>query len=297
MIYYQLWDVFTDEPLSGNPLAVVYDAKSLSDARMQQIAREFNLSETSFVLPSATADARARYFTPLRELPMAGHPSIGTVYALEHLGRVPQGQLLVKLELAIGVVKMGLERHEGALTRVWMNQGTPRLGAIYPERAQVATALGLTLSQLDESLPVQQGSAGVPFLLVPVRDLQALAQASPSADALARLAGDERPAVLVFTRETNEAGVDVRCRMFAPALGVAEDPATGSAHGPLGAYLAHHGVLDFAGETASLVSRQGGEMGRPSRIDVGVRRTGEGFEVYVGGSAVLVGEGRLYLEE
>lgn len=296
MTRYQLWDVFTDTPLAGNPLAVVLDAAGVSDLRMQQIAREFNLSETSFILPSEQADARARYFTPARELPMAGHPSIGTVYALHHAGLVPDAQALIELELGIGVVKMGLERHEGTLTRVWMNQGTPQLGATL-RGTQVATALGLTLSQLDDDLPVQHGSAGVPFLLVPVRDLQALAQASPSADALAHLGDDEHPAVLVFTRETNEAGVDVRCRMFAPALGVAEDPATGSAHGPLGAYLAHHGALRFRGETASFVSRQGVEMGRPSRIDVGVRRQNGGFEVYVGGSAVLVGEGELYLED
>ena len=133
---YELWDVFTAEPFSGNPLAVVPDASGLSDEQMQRIANEFNLSETSFVLPSGTADVRARYFTPARELPMAGHPSVGTVYALEAKGAF-KGKGEVTLELAVGPVTMTLERDGESLTRVWMDQGVPQLSETY-DRAAVA---------------------------------------------------------------------------------------------------------------------------------------------------------------
>lgn len=290
---YQLWDVFTSTPLTGNPLAVVPRAEGMSDETMQAVAREFNLSETSFVLPSEVADVRARFFTPQRELPMAGHPSIGTVYALEREGGIPKDSYLVGLELQVGVIKMGLERRGRKLSSVWMNQGIPELGEIVRDRGMVATALGLAVSELEGSLPVQFASAGVLFVLVPVASLRALAQARISQEGIERLVGDKGAGVFVFAR--GEGDAHVRCRMFGEALGVVEDPATGSAHGPLGAYLAEHGALAFEAETASFVSRQGVEMGRPSRLEVGVRRLQEGYQVYVGGSAVLVGEGELYL--
>lgn len=125
-VKYELWDVFTTEPFLGNPLAVVPDADGLSEAQMQRIAFEFNLSETSFVLPSKTADVRARYFTPTRELPMAGHPSVGTVFALDNKGLFT-GKDEVTLELGIGPVTMTLEREAGVLKRAWMDQGMPEL--------------------------------------------------------------------------------------------------------------------------------------------------------------------------
>lgn len=295
-VAYQLWDVFTERPLSGNPLAVVLEAQALSDNEMRAVAKEFNLSETSFVLPSEDADVRARYFTPACELPMAGHPSIGTVYALEHLGAIPKEQVLVTLELGIGPVRMGLEREGERLTRVWMNQGVPELSEIFDNRGRVAAALGLEAGDLHPDLPVQLGSAGVPFLFVPVVSLSALARAHVTTASLSTLMGSDHKAVFIFMRHP-ETG-NVRSRMLGAALGVTEDPATGSAHGPLGAYLATHGkleFLEFQGDSARFVSRQGIEMGRPSRIDVNVRKRAEGFEVYVGGAAVFVGEGRLYL--
>jgi trans-2,3-dihydro-3-hydroxyanthranilate isomerase len=288
---YQLWDVFTERALSGNPLAVVPDAAALSGAQMQAIAREFNLSETSFVLPSKQADAKARYFTPALELPMAGHPSIGTVYALEYLGRIAKETL--GLELGVGVVPMRLERNGGRLRRVWMNQGVPELLEVEGDRARVAKGLGLEEDDLDPELPIQLASAGVPFLYVPVRESAALARARLGEASLASLTEDGPKGVFVFTRRAEEA--DARARMFGQAVGVGEDPATGSAHGPLGAYLASYGMLDFDGDSAAFLSRQGIEMGRPSEIYVRVHKSPAGFKVEVGGAAVLVGEGRLYL--
>ncbi len=289
---YQLWDVFTKKPLAGNPLAVVPDAAKLRDAQMQRIAKEFNLSETSFLLPSKKADARARYFTPTRELPMAGHPSVGSVYALHQLGEI-RDEVMVGLELNTGVVRMGLERSGDKLKRVWMNQGVPELIETYSDATIFAEALGLDRDDFS-ALPVQIVSAGNPFLIISVTSLDALAQVKLNSSALKRALGEqESVGAFVFTSEVR--GVDVRCRMFGVAVGVAEDPATGSAHGPLGWYLAEHNQLRFSDDRASFISHQGVEMGRPSEVLVTLKQHEEGVEVYVGGSAVLVGEGALYL--
>ncbi len=287
---YELWDVFTDKPFAGNPLAVVPDASGLTDAQMQRVANEFNLSETSFVLPSGTADVRARYFTPTRELPMAGHPSVGTVFALDRAG-VFAGKDRVTLELGVGPVEMTLERGDDGLSRVWMNQGVPELLETF-DKSQVARALGLEERDLEPDLPVQLGSAGNPFLLVPVVSLDALARAQVSLSKLSRLLPDNRPVVFIFTRHAPDS--DIRARMLGVALGVYEDPATGSAHGPLGAYLAAHTSI-LEGDEAEFVSHQGVEMGRKSELFVRLRRTPAGVQVSVGGAAVRVGEGQLFV--
>lgn len=292
---YELWDVFTTRPFSGNPLAVVPDASGLSDGQMQRIANEFNLSETSFVLPPGTADVRARFFTPARELPMAGHPSVGTVYTLERHGQF-SGKDEVTLELGVGPVKMTLERGEDGLKRVWMDQGVPELSGTF-DRAAVAAALGLEEGELEPDLPVRLGSAGNPFLLVPVASLAALAGVQVSPTALANLLHGDHRAVFAFTRDAPESdgAPDIRARMLGAAMGIAEDPATGSAHGPLGAYLAAHTDI-LQGDEAEFVSHQGVEMGRKSELFVRLKRTAEGVRVSVGGAAVKVGEGTLLVD-
>ena len=289
---YELWDVFTTEPFYGNPLAVVPDATGLSDAQMQRVANEFNLSETSFVLPleRTGVGTRARYFTPTRELPMAGHPSVGTVFALDKSG-VLSGKNEVTLTLNIGPVQMTLERDGDTLKRVWMNQGVPELLETF-DKVQVAAALGLNERDLEPTLPVQLGSAGNPFLLVPVVSLGALARVQVSLAELFRLLPDGFRSVFVFTRNASEA--DLRARMFSLTTSTDEDPATGSAHGPLGAYLAAHTDI-LQGDEAEFVSHQGVEMGRKSELFVRLKRLTEGVEVSVGGAAVKVGEGQLFL--
>lgn len=287
---YQLWDVFTTEPFAGNPLAVVPDASGLSDVQRQRVAGEFNLSETSFVLPSSTADVRARYFTPTQELPMAGHPSIGTVFALDKLG-VFAGRDEVTLELTIGPVQMTLERDGEALKRVWMNQGVPQLLETF-DKDRVARALGLREADIEPDLPVQLGSAGNAFLLVPVVSLDALARVQMSPAELSRLLPGDFRAVFIFTRNAGDS--DIRAHMFSVTYRIDEDPATGSAHGPLGAYLAAHTDI-LKGHSAEFVSHQGVEMGRKSELFVRLERLPAGVQVSVGGAAVKVGEGQLFL--
>ena len=292
MVNYELWDVFTDTALSGNPLAVVLDAKGLSDAQMQGVANELNLSETSFVLPSEVATVRARYFTPARELPMAGHPSIGTAYALHAAGKLSGDD--VRFELGVGVIPLKLELDGSNLKHVWMEQGEPQLVTTVQERRGVAQALGLEEVDLIDTLPLQIVSAGVPFLLVPVDSLELLAQVTLNLAELPNVLPAEHRAVFVFTFDAPDS--DVRCRMFGEALGVREDPATGSAHGPLGWYLAEHELLEVENDIMNCTSHQGVEMGRASEIQVRATKTEQGWSVAVGGEAVKVGEGKLFLD-
>lgn len=289
-VAYQLWDVFARRALEGNPLAVIPEAEGLSDAQMQALAREFNLSETSFVLSPSAAEARARFFTPARELPFAGHPSIGTAFALRRLGRVGAA---FGLELPAGVVPMRVEAGPDGAELVWMDQGVPELVAEVEDRAAVARALGLDVEDLVDTLPLQVVSAGVPFLLVPLDSLEVLGRARLRAELLDGVLDESHRAVLAFTLDAPES--DVRARMFGEAVGVREDPATGSAHGPLGWYLHRHELFALEGGALGLVSHQGVEMGRPSELHLRLRQAAGGVAVEVGGSAVLVGEGRLYL--
>jgi trans-2,3-dihydro-3-hydroxyanthranilate isomerase len=299
----EVWDVFAARPLEGNALAVVPDAAGLSDATMQAVAREFALSETVFVRPGPEGRPRLRIFTPAQELPTAGHPTVGAAFALDRRGRLAGAR--AAFELGVGPVGVALERDaRGRLTRAWMDQGRPARLAAGLDRPGVADALGLIARDLDPDLPPEVWSAGNPFLLAPLRDEAALARAWLS---LARL-DDTVPAghraVLAFVPPAGDR--PVRCRMFGEALGVVEDPGTGSAHGPLGAYLARHerAPRPSADRPVALASLQGVEMGRPSHLSLRLRALPAGTPpdadradvlVEVGGSATRVLDGRLRL--
>ncbi len=294
-------DVFTDKPFGGNPLAVFPDAEGLNDEEMQSLAREMNLSETTFVLPpqAAEADFKVRIFTPAAELPFAGHPVVGTHWALAHLGRVPRSEPVTQVlfELGVGVLPADLYVVGGKVEKVVMTQDRPTFHAILEEVSELAEGLGLDAKAITETgLPVQVVSTGVPQMMVPVRSLaevQALGAGKLNAAALDRVccaAGTY--CVMVFSLETERAESTVHCRMFAPLLGVPEDPATGSANGALGAYLVCHRAVPLTDPTTHIVSEQGAEIGRPSTLFVEVDREGdEATAVRVGGQVVLVAEG------
>ncbi len=297
----ELWDVFTDRPLAGNALAVVYDEVGLSSAAMQRLAREFDLSETVFVRVGPDGPPRLRIFTPARELPTAGHPTIGATFSLDRRGRL--GAARAELRLAAGVVALGLERTAGgALTRVWMDQGRPGREAVIGDRRGVAAALGLAPTALPPGLPLEVWSAGNPFLIVPLLDLDRLAAASLALGRLAEATRSDPRALLAFVPGDGQR--PLRCRMFGAALGVVEDPGTGSAHGPLAAYLLRHGLTPPPSPDAPVetTSRQGVEMGRPSTLRMRLHALPPDAErdpaladatVEVGGTAVPVLEGRL----
>jgi len=293
--FHQL-DVFTTTPLAGNPLAVFPDARGLDAATMLALAREMNLSETTFVFPSASATRHVRFFTPAAEIPLAGHPTIGTWWALAELGLLPDlpsaGVHRVTQETGRGVLPVDIELHAGRPTTVEMTQARPEWGAVVSDRAGLARALGGAPDLLADGPPPQVVSTALPQLMVPVRGRAALA-ALPSGGmggelaALLRALGSDC-AMLYAAGETT--GTTAHCRMFAPGLGVTEDPATGSAAGALGAYLVRHGAAVPADGEVRLSFEQGVEIGRASRIAVRVRcnLTGDISEVLVGGAAVRV---------
>ena len=292
-LQYLHYDVFTGTALEGNQLAVFLDGRGLTTARMQAIAREMNFSESTFILPTETpgTDVRMRIFTPQNEMPMAGHPTIGSTFALAQTGVIRPGMTRFVFGLNIGPTPVDLEWTGGALSFAWMTQLVPEFGPAIPARAEVAAALGLTEGDLAPDLPVQQISCGVPFLYVPLRNPETVDRAVSDAAGFRRLkaaTGIDLP-IFLFSWDPPTA----YSRMFAPEFGVSEDPATGSASGPLGCYLVHHRLV--TGDAAqTIISLQGVAMGRPSRIHISISvRHGAIADVKVGGTAVLVARGEL----
>lgn len=296
-------DVFTHEAFAGNQLAVFPDAEGLSDAEMQTIAREMNFSETTFVLPATDARAvrRVRIFTPASELPLAGHPVIGTTFALARLGIISeQTGSPAYLQLAAGTLPIDLLFDERRLSFVWMHQPVPSFVMWSSDAARLARTLGLKPEDIADDLPIERGSAGVPFIYVPARGIGAVARSRPGAD-LAAAMGDVPPntGLYLFARDGMAEGIGAHVRMFAPGMGIAEDPATGAAAGPFGVYLLRHGVIapDESG-VAHIRIEQGIEMARPSQISVSITGSKESVsDVRVGGAAVVVAEGQLLVPD
>jgi trans-2,3-dihydro-3-hydroxyanthranilate isomerase len=294
---YLHYDVFTGSPLLGNQLAVFTDARGLDTAAMQRLAREMNFSESTFILPAEQSgtDIRLRIFTPMNELPMAGHPTIGSTFALAHTGVIRPGSSRFVFGLNIGPVPVDLEWKGDALRFAWMTQSTPTFGRILDDRAAVAATLGLSSDDLAEGLPVQEVSCGVPYLLVPLRDRQTVDRAVSDTAAFRRFmaAAGVDLAIFLFSVEPNGLAETAYSRMFAPEFGIIEDPATGSASGPLGCYLVRYGVV--TGDAAQrMISLQGVAMGRSSRIHIHIDGRSDNISrVRVGGEAILVGKGEM----
>jgi trans-2,3-dihydro-3-hydroxyanthranilate isomerase len=274
---YVLCDVFTDTPLMGNPLAVFTDARTLPQPTMQAIAREMNLSETVFVQsPEAGGHAKIRIFTPTREIPFAGHPTLGSAFVL---GGPLQAEL-VRLETGVGVIPVRLEREGARISFGWMQQRVPTWRPFERERELLA-ALGVASAKL----PILEADNGMQHAFVVVDSEETVRRVKPDFGRLGEIA-EAGVSVCAVTGATT-----VKTRMFAPSHGVNEDPATGSAAGPLAVHLARHGVIAF-GETVEI--RQGEEIARASRLYARVEGTVEGVrEVEVGGCAVVVGRGEL----
>jgi len=292
-------DVFTDRVLTGNQLAVFLAPQGLSDDEMMLIAREMNFSESTFVFPAEAAgtDFRVRIFTPSRELDFAGHPTIGTAFALARAGKIAPGKARVVLGEGIGPVPVDLEWERSELRFAWMYQLEPTFGKTIEDVATVAGALGVEASDIQTSgLPVQEVSCGATFLFVPMATRAALDRASLDRAAmggfLERLQMQRR-GVFLFSKEPGGDDATVYSRMLS-FRGI-EDPATGSASGPLGAYLVHHGAVPKE-KAREILSRQGVKMGRPSRVYISIGLEGDAIkEVRVGGASAFVGEGTIEL--
>lgn len=290
-LQYLVADVFTEQPFTGNPLAVVPHAQGLDDATMQKIAAEMNLSETIFVFPpeNPAHTARVRIFTPARELPFAGHPTVGCAIVLASLGLVPapQGESRIVLEEGVGPVGVRLEVRDGRAVFAELAAAVAPSFTTAVDDATIATMLGLPAVDI---LPgAEVASCGNPFLCVPLASREALARCVPNAAALARLSECAAHGLYVYW----QAGPGrLHARMFGSGLGIVEDPATGSAAVALGGLLAARDPAaegPFAWEIL-----QGEDQGRPSRLLLSADKTGgEVTAVRVGGAAVIVAEGTL----
>jgi trans-2,3-dihydro-3-hydroxyanthranilate isomerase len=293
-------DVFTDHLFGGNQLAVFPDGRGLSSETMQAIAKEMNFSETTFVLPAEQTgtDMRVRIFTPGSELPMAGHPTIGTTFALARIGVIAPARDRIVFGLGIGPTPVTMTWTDRDLNFVWMTQSAPVFSSSTSDRACAAAALGLAEAAVAANLPVEVVSCGVPYVLVPLASREAVDSAElnrPAYDRLIASAGAAASGVFLFSTERRDDKATAYSRMFAPALGVHEDPATGSASGPLGCYLVRHRVVG-AESAGAMLSLQGVKMGRPSHVHISIGvEADEIRSVRVGGSSVLAGEGTLYI--
>lgn len=284
---FRLVDVFTEVPFAGNQLCVVPEPpEDLDAAMMQLLAREIGFSETTFVSHADAAGYRMRIFTPDAELPFAGHPTLGTAFTLAGEGRV--GTSVVQTTSA-GDVSVEVDLAGDSAV---MQQLPPEFGSVFAGRELAAAAAGLELAGLAPDLPVQPVGTGLTSLMIPVRDEQTLRVAERDGRACAKLAAAAGADTLYFFAVRGVG--DVMARMFDPGLGIGEDPATGSAAGPLGAYLAEH---DLAGAARGehIVIAQGEMVNRPSFLHVDARREGDAWSVRVGGGVRIVGQGTFRL--
>ena len=277
------------------------DGRGLAAAAMQAIANEMNFSETTFVLPSEQrgTDFRLRIFTPGTELPMAGHPTIGSAFALARAGVLEPARKDFVFGLGVGPTPVALTWRGSDLIFAWMTQQLPTFSDPIPNPAGAAAALGLPQAAVAATgLPVQVVSCGVPFLIIPLATRRAVDNAAShfeAIDTFFRAARVKASGVFLFSHERGGDKATVYSRMFAPEVGVSEDPATGSASGPLGCYLVRHKIVPPA-KAGAILSLQGVKMGRPSHVHVSIGvEKGDITSVRVGGEAVLAGEGTLYV--
>jgi trans-2,3-dihydro-3-hydroxyanthranilate isomerase len=280
-------DVFTDKAYAGNQLAVFPDGEGLTAKQMQKLACEINYSETTFILKAgkATADFSIRIFTPKAELPFAGHPVLGTAYAIMNLLDIwPVKKPVLKLNMKVGVIP--LEKRGG---NIWMTQKEPQFFKTYTDKKYIASLVNLTAEDISDDLPMEEVSTGNKVLIVPLKSLAAVQRASGNTDKLIRFykeTGTHAP--YIFTRETVNKKAKIHSRFFAPHLGIIEDAATGSAAGPLTGYLLKHNVF---GNSFEILNEQGIEMGRPSKILMSGEVKWGKYIIKIGGTCAYAGKG------
>jgi len=282
--------VFTEEKYAGNQLAVVRGAKPLSDFEMQQIAKEMNFSETTFILSEQKRNGGydVRIFTPREEVPFAGHPTLGTAYVIQHeIIREPVKTII--LNLKIGQIPVTLNYSGEQIDILWMKQMGTTFGQIFkPE--QISQVLSLNKGEIDGRFPIQEVSTGLPFIIIPLKTLEALKQAEVIRDKYFELIKDtQAKAMLIFCPQTYNQENDLNVRVFADYYGVPEDPATGSANGCLAGYLVK--CRYFGKDQINIRVEQGYEIGRSSLLFLRAEDKGEKIDVSVGGKVVMIAKG------
>jgi trans-2,3-dihydro-3-hydroxyanthranilate isomerase len=289
-LVFSIVDVFAEDKYAGNQLAVVRRAEGLDGAAMQKIAREINFSETTFILGDRKRRGGydVRIFTPAAELPFAGHPTLGTAFVIQQ-DLIKEPARKVVLNLKVGPIPVTFGYRDRKPDVLWMKQIQPQFG-ITLEARRVAPVLGLKPDDLDLRFPVQEVSTGIPFVIVPVKTLEAVKKSGFRADKLAGLTAEGK-AFLLFAPQTYSPRNHLNVRVFAHCYGVGEDPATGSANGCLAGYLVRHRY--FGGPQLDIRVEQGYEVGRPSLLLLRAREEAGKMDVFVGGRVILVARGRL----
>ena len=291
---YHLLDVFTDKKFGGNQLAIFEDATEIPPEMFQNIAQELNLSETVFLFPkNSNGLYPMRIFTPVKELPTAGHPSIGTAYFLaQNFQKKKERNITITLAQNIGPIEVKIKMSKKGPLLATMYQVPPSFGRIFENRAEIAQLLNLTISDLMD-YPIQEVSCGVPYIIIPVKTIENIQNLTFNIQIWEKLQYLLRDnSIYVFTPEGLLHNGDLHGRMFAPEIGIVEDPATGSANGPLACYLFKYGI-----KKGPLVSEQGFEMNRPSTIYIEIEsEKGIIKNVKVGGQAVFIGKGQFSID-
>ncbi|MGM0581075.1 MAG: PhzF family phenazine biosynthesis protein [Bacteroidota bacterium] len=297
-IKFQLFDVFTSKAFGGNQLAIFDDADGLTAQQMLTIAKELNLSESVFLnKPVQDADAKMRIFTPGIELPTAGHPTIGTAfYLLKEKGISPKKENELLLEQKIGNLKVQYEKNEGEVSKILMEQPLPKFEQTFKDKKLVASLLSIEEEEIEADFPCRIVNCGNPFLIIPIKTLKSVQKLKLNTELFNEILDEIFiTGVMAFTMETQNPEHITHSRMFAPHIGVAEDPATGSAHGPLASYLHNYNMADLSELS---IGEQGYELGRPSQVKMKiVQEDGKISKVLVGGSCVHIGIGEIRMPE
>lgn len=283
-------DVFAETKYAGNQLAVFTGGEALSTVEMQQLAKEMNYSETTFITApdQRTGGYDVRIFTPNKELPFAGHPTLGTAFILQQ-ELIKQPLPTIVLNLQVGQIPVSILYHDGLADVLWMQQQAPVFGETF-SAAAIADVLNLEETDLDPNFPIQAVSTGVPFIIVPLKTHQALKQARIHRDRyFALIEKTQAKEILVFCPETYRLENQLSVRVFAESLGIPEDPATGSANGCLAGYLVQYAY--FNSTAIDIRVEQGYEIGRPSLLLLRAQQTATTIEVFVGGKVILVAHG------
>jgi trans-2,3-dihydro-3-hydroxyanthranilate isomerase len=283
-------DVFAVEKYTGNQLAIFTNASTLSEEQMQQLAKEMNYSETTFITSTDLQDGGydVRIFTPNKELPFAGHPTLGTAYIIQQT-IINQPVETVNLNLKVGQIPVTWHNTDDMGEVLWMRQKPPTFHQIF-EASALAPVLSLDMNEIDARFPIQEVSTGIPFIIVPLKTHESLKRIRVNREKYFELVENtESKEILVFCPETYASENDLSVRVFAEYLGIPEDPATGSANGCLAGYLVEHSY--FGEKPVDVRVEQGYEIGRPSLLLLKAQRNEDTIEVLVGGKVVMVAKG------
>ena len=288
---FHLVDVFAEDKYAGNQLAVVSNAGLLSSDQMQRIANEMHFSETTFILSDEKRNGGhdVRIFTPAREIPFAGHPTLGTAYVIGR-NMIDEPISKVVLNLKVGQIPVVFEKDKEGQEILWMKQIPPTFGKTF-DATKISSILNLGVDQIDSRYPIQEVSTGVPFVIVPLKTLDAVKRISINKDKHMELAKETQAEILVFCPETYKKENNLNVRVFADLYGIPEDPATGSANGCLAGYLCYHHY--FGDKEVNVRVEQGYEIGRPSLLHLKAENRDEEIHVYVGGKVLMVARGEL----